>query len=766
MHSTMWYHTPASEWKEGLPIGNGMLAGMIIGGTPTERVALNHERLWRANGRFRDTPPRHQHLQEIRDLFFQGKMLEAGELANERLGGPGGVLSGQGTPNRVDPYQPAGDLLLEYEHDGVSEYTRRLDLSTGIAIVRYEAGGREYERRIFAHADLPILCIRLTCSEPSGLNVRARLSRIEDPECTLTPSADENGFGLRGALPEGPQFLIATRVLSSDGEIVPDPEAGGVNLQNATEAILALTIAVTHDGEDPGPLADEQLSGVPADWASLRTRHAEVFGSLYDRVSLILEDTPDERPTDERLAALRNGAEDKGLMALYFNFGRYLLISSSRPGGLPANLQGVWNEDLDPPWQCDLHHDVNIQMNYWPAEVCGLSECIGPLFDHIHRFVPHGREMAKALYNCDGIFLPIQTDPWGRATPESRGWDVWTGAAAWLAQHLWWRYEYSLDEGFLRESAYPIFKEVAAFYRSYLVRDDQGRLVTVPSQSPENRFVGGCSPVSLCIAAAMDLELIHDVLTHAIRASEILNVDEDLRGTWRTILKQIVPLQIGRHGQLQEWLEDYEEQEPQHRHISHLFGLFPGDQLTLEGTPELTQAARVSLERRLASGGGHTGWSRAWTVCCWARLREGDLAYEHLRALIADFATDSLLDLHPPRIFQIDGNLGGTAGIAEMLLQSHRNILRILPALPCAWPSGRVTGLRGRGGFVVEIEWKEDGARTVHILSTLGGPCTVQITSDRPPTVRSDGAEVEYACPAEDQMVFDTTEGEMYTLSW
>ncbi len=764
--SVMWYRKPASEWKEGLPIGNGMLGGIVMGGFPTERIALNHEWLWRANGRYRTTPPKHQYLKEIRNLFFQGKMLEAGNLANERLGGPGGILAKDGIPNRVDPYQPAGDLFLEYGHDEAADYRRELDLSTGIVAVRYSAGDSEYQRQIFAHADLPIICMRLSSSRESGLNLTVRLSRVEDPDCKLTSLAHATGLGLCGEFPEGPRFYILADLFPEGGEILPDSRSGCVQIVDSTEVVLVLTIGVTHDGEDAEGLAREQLKDIPTDWKGLTTRHQAAFDSFYPRVSLDLESPQDERPTDERLASFRGGDQDNGLMALYFDFGRYLLISSSRPGGLPANLQGIWNEELKPPWECDLHQDVNIEMNYWSAEVCGLPECVEPLFDHIDRFVPHGQEMAKALYNCGGIFLPIQTDPWGRATPESRGWDVWTGGAAWLAQHLWWRYEYSLDENFLRERAYPIFKEVAAFYQSYLVRDPEGRLVTVPSQSPENRFEGGCSPVSLCIAATMDLELIYDVLTHAIRASEILDVDAELRGTWQEILGEIPPLQVGKYGQLQEWLEDYEETEPQHRHISHLFALFPGDQLTLEETPELIKAARVSLERRLASGGGHTGWSRAWTVCCWARLREGDLAYGHLHALISDFATDSLLDLHPPRIFQIDGNLGGTAGIAEMLLQSQHGVIRMLPALPSAWPAGQVKGLRARGGFVVDVEWNEGKARKAKILSTLGGRCSVQVEPDRPPMVSSDEAEVELSHTAPDQIAFDTVTGKSYTLLW
>ncbi len=738
MNTLMWYRQPAKEWKEGLPIGNGILAGMVLGDPKCERLALNHEWLWRATNRYRDIEEEHQHLAEIRRLFFAGKVLEAGTLANEKLGGLGGSA---GVKNRVDPYVPAGDLWLEFGHENVRDYRRELNLETGVVKVSYIHNGRAFTREFFAHYELPVLVLRLTGPREYSL----RLDRIDDPDCTL----EKTPLGLTGTFIEGSSFHLAAR------EVVTDDET-----------LLLLSIGVAHDGENPKAIAEDQLAKAPGDWDELRQSHLNSYGPVYQRVSLDLGESHDELPTDERLARLRAGEPDNGLLALYFNFGRYLLLSSSRPGGLPANLQGKWNEELEPPWDSDLHQDVNLQMNYWPAEVCGLAETIGPLFDHLERFVPHAREAARKLYNCDGVWFPIQTDPWGRATPESRGWDVWIGAAAWLAQHLWWRYEYSLDEDFLRKRAYPFFKEVAAFYESYLVRDPQGQLVPVPSQSPENRFVGGTEPVSLCVAATMDLELIYDLLTHAVAAAELLDVDGDKRETWQQILADIPPLQIGRHGQLQEWFEDYDEVEPSHRHISHLVGLYPGDHLTLEDEPELTRAARASLERRLAHGGGHTGWSRAWVVCCWTRLREGDLACEHLVHLITDFATDSLLDLHPPRIFQIEGNLGGSAGIAEMLLQSHRGIIRLLPALPKTWPDGEVKGLCARGGFVLNLRWTGGSLRELTIHSRCGRECVLRVP-DKLAIATAEGIELnEIQEPGESLAAFPTEPGKTYSFTF
>jgi len=762
-HSLLWYSQPASSFVEGgLPIGNGVLGAMVVAGLTRDRVALNHEWLWRGKGRSRDVEEKWQHLAEIRELFFAGKVLEAGTLANETLGGKGGVLEKK---NRIDPYQPAGDLFVEMADGPVKDFRRELDLDRAVVTVSYRQGRARFRREYFAHATRPVVAIRLSGGGRAGFTALLRLGRIEDPECEITRSASGSGLGLSGRFVEGVRFAVEAKVVT-DGQVAPGQADGTVSIR-ANKALVLLSVAVDLDDGDAAAAATEQIASVSGRWGPMLRSHVGAHRKLYRRVKLeIGEDRPDV-PTDRRLADILSGQSDEGLLALYANFGRYLLISSSRAGDVPANLQGLWNEDLAPPWECDIHQDVNVQMNYWPAEPCGLGECTAPLFAHMERFVPHARQVARKLYHCRGIWMPIQTDPWGRATPESRGWDVWIGAAAWLVQHLWWRYEYSLDKRFLRRRAYPYLKEVAAFYEDYLVEHPEGKwLVAVPSQSPENRFVGGTAPVSLCVSASMDTELVHDVLSHAIAASEILGTDKRRRRKWQDILAQQPPLRIGRWGQLQEWLEDYEETEPGHRHISHLFALYPGDQITVADEPDLARAARVSLERRLAAKGGHTGWSRAWTVCCWARLREGDLAHEHLQRLVLDFATEALLDLHPPRIFQVEGNLGGTAGVCEMLLQSHRGLIRILPALPGAWPDGKVAGLRARGGFTVDIEWAAGRATRVGLHSARGADCRLHCTGVSKAGISRGGAPVEPRRISEDRLEFPTEAGKMYELKW
>ncbi len=757
-HSLMCLTEPAENWKDGFPIGNGMLAAMVLGGIETDRLALNHEWLWRGKGRNRDTSPRHQYLKEIREYFFAGKPLEGATMANARFGGPGGISYERG---RVDPYQPAGDLWIQTQHKA-EEYKRTLDLDRAVATVSYKSGGATFTRQSIAHSTLPVLAVRLCSNNGKPFKTTLSLGRIKDDECELSTSAAADSLSLAGRFPEGIRFAIEAKVITN-GKTRPEGDKLSVE---AGEILVLLSIAVDINDGDPRKKCLEQLNSAPADWRKLFDSHVEAHRKMYRRVRLEIGEDSDA-PLKNRLAAVRSGKNDEGLLILYANLGRYLLISSSRPGGLPANLQGKWNEELAPPWESDLHNDINIEMNYWPAEVCGLPECTGPLFDYMERCIPFSRHMAKTLYNCRGVYMPIQTDIWSRPTPEAHGWDVWIGGAAWLAQHMWWRYEYSHDTEFLKKHAYPYFREVAQFYEDYLVTDPRnGYLVPVPSQSPENTFVGGTWPVSLCVAATMDLELIHDVLTHAIKATEILGCDAGDAKKWNEILSKLPPLQIGRHGQLQEWMEDYEEAEPQHRHISHLFALFPGEQITLEHEPELAKAARTSLERRLSYGGAHTGWSRAWTICCWARLRNGDQSREHLRRLVVDQSTVSLLDLHPPAIFQIEGNFGAAAGVCEMLMQSHRGVIRLLPALPGAWPAGKVAGLHARGGFVVDIEWNDGSPTTAKITSKLGGPCRISHANIAKAKITCGVKPVEAKTSGEGLSEFQTAAGKEYCLRW
>jgi alpha-L-fucosidase 2 len=742
----------------GLPIGTGRLAAMVIGSLAPDRVALNHEWLWRGEQRSRDIEPRSHLLPEVRQLLLAGQYEEGTRKGNEAFGGPGGT---SGQPNRVDPYQPAGDLHFQLDHGPASAYHRELDLDSGVVSVSYRADGVRFRRQYLADLQHDLILVHLEADQPfSG---RFWLARREDPGCVLRFETSADRLVMDGQFERGISFRVEARLNLQGSTVATEGEQ--VVVSQARRVLVAVDIGTSPQCQAPARECSRHRL-THTDWPRLRRQSQKVYRKLCGGLRLELDIPPVKQSTDQRLQRARAGASDPGLPALYFNYGRYLLVATTATAELPPNLQGKWNEDLRPPWEADYHHDVNLQMNYWPAESGHLQHSTEALFQHLERFVPHARKAAQDLYGCRGVWFPIQTDPWGRSTPESFGWAVWIGAAAWLAQHLWWHYEYGRDPEFLRQRAYPFLKEVAAFYESYLIEDGHGLLQVVPSQSPENRIAGGGDlPVTLCVSATMDLQLIQDLLGHAIQAAQRLGMDPDKQREWRSILDRLPPIGVGRHGQLQEWSQDFEEVEPGHRHYSHLFGLYPGDSIDPERTPELWQAARASLERRLAHAGGHTGWSRSWTACFYARLGQAEPAWEHLVHLILDFATDSLLDLHPPRIFQIDGNFGGTAAVLEMLLQSYHEELHFLPALPQHWPQGRCQGLRARGGYTVDLSWQASRLQRAEIVSLEDRECTVRHAVGRlqvvgeagePVPARQDGHRLSFAVRAGHRYVLIT----------
>ena len=736
----LWYRQPASEYFNGLPIGTGRIAAMVMGDPRNERVALNHEWLWRGVGRNRETTRSASLLPEVRELLLAGKLEEGTVRGNAAFGGPGGVHPDK-LPGRVDAYQPAGDLHLAVDTGPIEDYRRELDLDRAVASVAYSAEGVRFGREYVAHLVWDVILVRLTADAPFA--AKLWLARVEDPECLLHFDTAPDRLVMAGQFEGGTAFQTEARVLRCDG--TRSAEEHVIAVADARELIIALDVGTSARGQAPARECRAR-SQPPGAWPEWISSHKAAYQKLYGGLKLETGTPAPDRPTDKRIQALRDGQEDPDLVLLYFNYGRYLLVASTATGDLPPNLQGKWNKDLKPPWDCDYHHDVNLQMNYWPAETGHLQAATEALFQHLERFTPHARKAARDLYGCRGVYFPIQTDVWGRATPESYGWAVWIGAAAWLAQHLWWHYEYGQDLKFLETRAYPFFKEVAAFYESYLIEDDEGVLQIVPSQSPENRIVGGGDlPVTLCVSATMDVQLARDALRWALFSAFVLGVDPDKQELWQSMRQRLPKIKIGKHGQLQEWNQDFEEVEPAHRHLSHLIGLFPGDSIGPETTPELWQAAQVSLERRLSAGGGHTGWSRAWVACLYARLGKAPEAWEHLGHLIADFATDSLLDLHPPSIFQIDGNFGGTAAVLEMLLQSYHGELDFLPALPSAWPAGRATGLRARGGYTVDLDWREGRLVQATSRALEERPCTILHAAGELAVYDPSGAELECA---------------------
>ncbi|MEP1489830.1 MAG: glycoside hydrolase family 95 protein [Algibacter sp.] len=736
----IWFEHPTTKWNRGLPIGNGNLGAMIYGTPEKEIICLNEETIWTGGKDYnRDKKDAGKYIDTIQKLLFAKEYMQAEKVVQDKI-------LNKRLPWGKNTYQMLGNLFIETSNlDSIINYKRELDIRNSIATTTFKNNGVSFKRTYFSSFPDKAMVYKYTTDAKGKINISAWIKRSEQTKIITSENRIEfsehvgNGHGVKY------HAIVDFETKGGTSKI----ENGKLIITNADEVIIKVVASSNYRGLNPEKECNVALNKIKnSSYSELLDKHVSDYQALFNRVDFKISDkTGEELPTDVRLKKVKNGETDNYLTQLQYQFGRYLLISSSRPGNLPANLQGIWADGFTPPWNSDYHININIQMNYWMAEMSNLAECHEPFLEYIDDLREMGRLTAKRIYNSRGFVAHHTSDAWHSTAAFGKARHaMWPMGAAWCCEHLFTHYEYTENKEYLKNKAYPIMKEAALFFVDFMVTDpNTGVLVSGPSISPENNFLTASGEkATLNMAPTMDRAIVFELFNNCIKAAEILNIDKDFSAILKNKIKQMPPLKIGKDGRLLEWAEELEEAMPGHRHISHLYALHPSNQISKTKTPELFEAAKKTIEGRLSKGGGHTGWSRAWIINFYARLLEGEKAYNNIVALQRKSTLPNLLDVHPP--FQIDGNFGVVSGITEMLLQSHNDEVHVLPALPAAWGSGSIKGIVAKKGFEVDITWELGKLKKLVIKSKLGNNLRLRYQDEvkERSTTKGEVLELEY----------------------